>query len=63
MHNGTRATLKDVVEFYNQGGIREVGKMKNDNISPLMFPLGLSEKEVDQVVEFLKTSSIRYLIV
>ncbi len=55
MHNGTRATLKDVVEFYNQGGIREVGKMKNDNISPLMFPLGLSEKEVDQVVEFLKT--------
>ena len=55
MHNGTRATLKDVVEFYNQGGIREVGKMKNDNISPLMFPLGLSEKEVNQVVEFLKT--------
>ena len=55
MHNGTRATLKDVVEFYNQGGIREVGKMKNDNISPLMFPLELSEKEVNQVVEFLKT--------
>ena len=55
MHNGTRATLKEVVEFYNQGGIKQVGKMKNDNISPLMFPLELSEKEVDQVVEFLKT--------
>ena len=29
--------------------------MKNENISPLMFPLNLSEKEVDQIVEFLKT--------
>ena len=55
MHNGSRGTLKEVVQFYNKGGIRQIGKMKNDNISPLMFPLELSEREVDQVVEFLKT--------
>ena len=55
MHNGTRGSLKEVVQFYNQGGIKQIGKMKNENVSPLMFPLGLSEKEVNQVVEFLKT--------
>ena len=55
MHNGSLASLKDVVEFYNQGGVKEVGKMKNENISPLMFPLNLTETEVNQVVEFLKT--------
>ena len=55
MHNGSIGTLKEVVQFYNKGGIRQIGKMKNDNISPLMFPLELSEREVDQVVEFLKT--------
>ena len=55
MHNGSIGSLKEVVQFYNKGGIRQIGKMKNDNISPLMFPLELSEREVDQVVEFLKT--------
>ena len=54
MHNGQLATLKDVVDFYNEGGVREVGKMKNETISPLMMPLNLSEQEVDDVVEFLK---------
>ena len=55
MHNGQLATLKDVVDFYNEGGVREVGKMKNETISPLMMPLNLSKQEVDDVVEFLKT--------
>jgi cytochrome c peroxidase len=55
MHNGQLATLKEVVEFYNEGGVREVGRMKNETISPLMMPLNLSEKEVDDLVEFLKT--------
>ena len=65
MHNGSLATLKDVVEFYNKGGVKAVGKMKNENLSPLMFPLNLSETEVNQVVEFLKTltgSNINQLI-
>jgi cytochrome c peroxidase len=55
MHNGQLATLKDVVDFYNEGGVREVGKMKNETISPLMFPLNLSKQEVDDLVEFLKS--------
>ena len=55
MHNGQLATLKDVVEFYNEGGVREVGRMKNETISPLMMPLNLNKREVDDLVEFLKT--------
>ena len=46
---------RKVVEFYNQGGVTEVGKMKNETISPLMFPLNLTENEVNDLVEFLKT--------
>jgi cytochrome c peroxidase len=49
MHNGSLSTLKDVVEFYNKGGI------KNKVLSPLIFPLNLSEKEMHYLVEFLKT--------
>jgi len=55
MHNGQLATLKEVVEFYNEGGVREVGRMKNETISPLMMPLNLNKREVDDLVEFLKT--------
>lgn len=49
MHNGALSTLREVVEFYNKGGV------KNEVLSPLMFPLNLSEKEIDYLVEFLKT--------
>ena len=65
MHNGTLATLKDVVNFYNEGGVKEQGHMKNEMHSPLMFPLNLTELEVDQLVEFMKTltgSNINTLI-
>ena len=55
MHNGALQNLKDVVEFYNKGGIKESGKMKNDMLSPLMFPLNLSENEMNNIVDFLKT--------
>ena len=49
MHNGSLATLKDVVQFYNQGGIA------NDNLSPLLKPLGLADEEIDDLVAFLQT--------
>ena len=55
MHNGALQNLKDVVEFYNKGGIKESGKMKNEMLSPLMFPLNLSENEMNNIVDFLKT--------
>lgn len=48
MHNGTEATLKDVIEFYDRGGDSK------DNISPLITPLGLTSQEKKDMVEFLK---------
>ena len=49
MHNGEFATIKQVVEFYNQGGVA------NENLDVLIKPLNLSENEIDAVVEFLNT--------
>ncbi len=49
MHNGRLLSLKDVVEFYNQGGI------KNELLSPLIKPLDLTDEEVDALVSFLNT--------
>ena len=47
MHNGTEATLKDVIEFYDRGGdIKE-------NLSPFITPLGLTAQEKKDLVEFL----------
>jgi cytochrome c peroxidase len=59
MHNGSFWDLKEVVEFYNAGG------GQNDftdgtiakNKTPLLKPLGLSEKEVDDLVAFLDAFS------
>jgi cytochrome c peroxidase len=48
MHNGSLATLEEVVRFYNQGGI------VNENLSPLLKPLNLSESELADLVSFLK---------
>ena len=47
IHNGTLERLRQVVEFYNRGG------EPNENLDPLVKPLGLSEKEIDALVEFL----------
>jgi cytochrome c peroxidase len=48
MHDGSEATLKDVVDFYNRGG--DVAK----NRSAFITPLELSDQEVLELVEFLK---------
>jgi cytochrome c peroxidase len=48
MHDGSVKTLKEVVEFYNRGGV------KNPQLDPLMRPLKLDNKEVGFLVEFLK---------
>jgi cytochrome c peroxidase len=47
MHNGSLINLTEVINFYNQGGI------PNENLSPLIKPLGLTEKEVADLVSFL----------
>ncbi|OGW15189.1 MAG: cytochrome-c peroxidase, partial [Nitrospinae bacterium RIFCSPLOWO2_12_FULL_47_7] len=47
MHNGSEATLKDVIDFYNRGG--DVQKNK----SPFITPLGLKDLEKKNLLEFL----------
>ena len=49
MHNGSLRTLREVVEFYNRGGIR------NELLDPLVQPLGLSGTEMDSIVAFLNS--------
>ncbi len=51
MHNGTLATLEDVVEFYDQGGGDDPNK------DPRLKPLGLTRGEKAELVEFLKALS------
>ena len=49
MHNGSLGTLRQVVEFYNRGGI------KNELLDPLVQPLGLNQGEIDSIVAFLNS--------
>ncbi|MCQ8116301.1 cytochrome c peroxidase [Methylomonas rosea] len=51
MHNGSLPTLADVVKFYNQGGAA------NENLSPLLKPLALSDREIADLVVFLEALS------
>ncbi len=48
MHDGSFATLKDVIQFYNRGGI------VNKNQDALLHPLQLSTAEMDELEVFLK---------
>ncbi|MBI5715641.1 MAG: cytochrome-c peroxidase, partial [Chloroflexi bacterium] len=52
MHNGTLATLTDVVKFYNIGG----GKGNK-----VLKPLNLNDDEVKQLVAFLESLSSEQL--
>ena len=48
-HNGIKANLEEVIEFYDRGGdVKE-------NLSPFITPLGLSNQEKKDLVEFLKS--------
>ena len=47
MHDGAFNSLREVIEFYNRGGV------PNELLSPLITPLNLTDEEVDQLVEFL----------
>jgi cytochrome c peroxidase len=49
MHNGSLATLKDVVDFYNKGGGTDANK------NNLIQPLNLTDEEVKQLIAFLET--------
>ncbi len=48
MHDGSEATLEDVIDFYDRGGdVKE-------NLSPFITPLGLTDAEKKDLVEFMK---------
>jgi cytochrome c peroxidase len=50
LHNGSEATLADVIAFYNQGG-----KAKRPNQSEHVKPLGLTRAEMQDLLNFLAT--------
>ncbi|MCX6126251.1 MAG: tryptophan tryptophylquinone biosynthesis enzyme MauG [Proteobacteria bacterium] len=50
LHNGSEASLEDVVEFYNVGG-RATRKERSDNIRKL----GLTSREKSDLVSFMKS--------
>lgn len=49
MHNGSLASLKQVVEFYNRGGVA------NEILDPLIKPLNLTAAETDAIAGFLSS--------
>ena len=53
MHNGVFYTLEEVVDFYNEGGTPDVFGTK----SPLIKPLGLSDRDKSDLVAFLESMS------
>ena len=51
MHDGSLKTLREVVEFYNRGGIRNPLQTRR------LRPLGLTDADIDAVVSFLRALS------
>ena len=49
MHDGSLLSLREVVEFYNRGGV------PNELLSPLIMPLGLTDEEIDDIVTFMES--------
>ena len=47
MHNGRFDTLREVIDFYDRGGV------PNELLSPLIRPLGLTEREKQDLEAFL----------
>jgi len=61
MHDGSIASLEEVVEHYNRGGLNKCEKRKKCSSAPqkhsLIRPLGLERAEKQALVEFLKSLS------
>jgi cytochrome c peroxidase len=49
MHDGSLATLRAVLLFYNRGGV------PNELLDPLIKPLGLDDAEIEDLLAFLKS--------
>jgi cytochrome c peroxidase len=55
MHDGSLATLREVVEHYNNGGVTPKDAPVNAYISGGIRPLELTEQEIDDLVAFMET--------
>ncbi len=51
MHDGSLATLEDVVKFYRQGGI------PNSNLAPEIAPIEMSDSDAHNLAQFLRALS------
>ncbi|MEM6726411.1 MAG: cytochrome c peroxidase [Bacteroidota bacterium] len=49
MHDGRFETLEEVIDHYDSGGHYA------DNLDPLIFPIGLTDEQKDQILAFLHT--------
>jgi cytochrome c peroxidase len=49
MHDGSLASLRDVIDFYDDGGI------ENPYLDPEIVPLGLSEGDKSDLEAFLES--------
>lgn len=54
MHDGSKATLRDVVVHYNNGGVTNEGDRANDFLSSGIRPLNLSDDQIDDLVAFME---------
>ena len=48
MHDGSEKSLRSLVDFYDKGG------GDDPNLDPLIVPLGLTDKEKDALIAFMK---------
>jgi cytochrome c peroxidase len=54
MHDGSVATLEDVVVHYLNGGVTEAGDPVNDFLSGGIRPLDLDTDEITDLVAFME---------
>lgn len=55
MHDGSLATLRDVVDHYNNGGVTNPEDPVNDFLSGGIRPLDLTEQQKDDLVAFMES--------
>jgi cytochrome c peroxidase len=54
MHDGSLATLRDVMVHYNNGGVTKEGDRVNDFLAGGIRPLNLTDAEIDDLVAFME---------
>ena len=55
MHDGSLESLRDVIDFYNRGGLVEEGDQPTDYLSGGIRPLHLTEQQIADLLVFLES--------